>query len=102
MTYDASRRPTGLEATETGIRITWADGAVTEIGGEDLRRACPCANCVDEWTGERRFRDENAVGVGVRAMNQVGNYAFAIVFTDGHETGIFSYPRLRELGDPQA
>ena len=103
MSFDDRHRPTGLESIDSGqgLRIRWADGGATELAGERLRANCPCANCVDEWTGERRFRPENAVGVGLRKVNQVGNYAFAIVFSDGHETGIFTYQRLRELGEDQ-
>lgn len=100
MSLDPQYQPTALESRDAGagLRITWADGSVSDLDGEILRANCPCANCVDEWTGERRFRAENAKGVGVRKVTQVGNYAFSIVFSDGHDTGIFTYQRLRELG----
>jgi DUF971 family protein len=101
MSFDERHRPTGLESIEAGrgLRIRWADGATSELDSEELRYDCPCANCVDEWTGERRFRRENAKDVGIRKVEQVGNYAFSIVFSDGHETGIFTYQRLREFGE---
>lgn len=94
-------QPTALESLDAGagLRIRWADGVASDLSGETLRSVCPCANCVDEWTGERRFRPQNAVGIGIRKVEQVGNYAFLIVFSDGHETGIFTYQRLRDLGD---
>ena len=39
--------------------------------------------------------------VGIRALEPVGNYAVRIVFDDGHETGLFSWKYLFELGQRQ-
>jgi DUF971 family protein len=35
-------------------------------------------------------------------MKPVGNYAYTIAFSDGHDTGIYSFDRLLELGEPDA
>ena len=38
----------------------------------------------------------------VESMRPVGNYAYAIVFSDGHASGIFTFALLLELGQPQS
>jgi len=64
-----------------------------------LRLACACATCVDEWTGEERL-DPAAVPADVRpvSIRRVGRYAIQVAWSDGHDTGIYPFARLRELG----
>lgn len=82
--------------------IEWADGARTEYATARLRGLCPCARCVDEVTGVR-VHDPSSVSDGLthRAVELVGNYALAIAFADGHDTGIFPFRYLRDH-DPAA
>jgi DUF971 family protein len=83
---------------EAGLRITWADGRVCSYLAPGLRRSCPCAQCVNEWTGERTLRAE-AVSeeLILTDVSLVGRYALSFSFSDGHATGIFSFKYLREL-----
>jgi DUF971 family protein len=85
------------------LRIRWKDGAVTEHAARALRLACPCASCVDETTG-RALLDPATVpqNVLLLAVELVGRYALAFAWSDGHKTGIFSWPYLRELAARQA
>jgi len=80
------------------VHIDWTDGHAGRHTAYDLRLNCPCAACVDEDTG-RRTLDPGAVplDVGIRTIQQVGRYALAFAYTDGHDTGIYRYPLLREL-----
>jgi DUF971 family protein len=80
------------------IRITWSDGVVSEYQARQLRLACPCAACVEEWTG-RALLDPNAVSpfLTIMVVDPVGRYALNFTFSDGHHTGIFSWERLRAL-----
>ena len=41
-------------------------------------------------------------GVGIRAIEPVGQYAVKLVFDDGHDTGLFTWKYLYELGRDQA
>lgn len=87
-----------LQESNSRLRITWADGRVCGYEAAVLRRACPCAQCVDEWTGERTLRpqaisDELEIG----DLNIVGRYALNFRWSDGHETGIYSFQYLRDL-----
>ena len=87
------------QADPRTLAITWQDGAESVYDVRRLRLACPCANCVDEMTGKPRL-DPASVPAGVAPVNirSVGNYAIAIVWSDGHDTGIYSFERLREMG----
>jgi DUF971 family protein len=40
-------------------------------------------------------------GVGILRIEPVGNYAVRVVFDDGHDTGLFVWEYLRELGENQ-
>ena len=83
-----------------GVTITWADGAQNRFDAPNLRRACACAGCVNEWTGERTLRpDTVAEGLSFSSIAVVGRYALNFNFSDGHDTGIYSFKYLRELSD---
>ena len=78
------------------LAIDWQDGETTEYKVLDLRLACPCAACRDETSGER-ILDPKTVPPDVKPVKivGVGNYAIQIVWSDGHDTGIYSFDRLR-------
>jgi len=86
------------QESETSLRITWADGRVCEYPAAMLRRACPCAQCVNEWTGERTLKP-GAVSdeVEIADLSIVGRYALNFRWSDAHETGIYSFQYLRDL-----
>ena len=84
------------------LRITWADGRVCGYRAAALRRACPCAQCVDEWTGERTLKPQAiAEDIEIGDLNIVGRYALNFRWSDGHETGIYSFQYLRGLCEQQ-
>ncbi|TVQ55932.1 MAG: DUF971 domain-containing protein [Rhodobacteraceae bacterium] len=80
------------------LGILWADGRDQRIDVRDLRLACPCAGCVDEVTG-RALLDPATVPLDIAPARvaSVGNYALSVSFTDGHSTGIYTWPKLRGL-----
>ena len=82
------------------IQVDWADGHHTSYSSAELRRLCPCAHCVSETTGQR-ILDPASVPDYLTHLDvrMVGNYAIAIRFSDGHETGIYPFRMLREA-DP--
>ncbi len=85
------------------IVIEWADDLETTLTAPVLRSVCQCANCVDEVTG-RRVHDPASVPADLLTadVNLVGHYALAIRFTDGHDTGIYTFEHLRRAGESQA
>lgn len=82
------------------LAITWSDGAESVYDVRSLRLACACARCVDEWSGAGRL-DPDSVPADVRPVRiqPVGRYAIQIHWSDGHDTGIYPYRRLREMAE---
>jgi DUF971 family protein len=66
-----------------------------------MRRACPCAACQGEPDALGRVvkprveLTENSLKL--RQITPVGSYALQLFWQDGHGTGIYSFPYLREL-----
>lgn len=78
------------------LEIEWSDGHKTRFSAAELRSLCPCAVCVNEMTGVR-VHDANTVPADLeqRDARLVGNYALTMTFSDGHHTGIYTFPFLR-------
>ena len=88
------------QESENQLRITWADEKVCEYDAARLRRSCPCAQCVNEWTGERTLKPEAISNeIRIEDISIVGRYALNFRWSDGHETGIYSFQFLRDLCD---
>jgi DUF971 family protein len=99
--------PTGLSLTpDNRLLIDWSDGQRRSYRVRELRDACPCATC-----REKRSQPQDPLALPVlkqvqtqpltiAAMEPMGNYAYAIRFSDGHDTGIFAFDLLRQLGEP--
>ncbi|MBX3292542.1 MAG: DUF971 domain-containing protein [Acidobacteria bacterium] len=87
-----------IEENDAEISIEWSDGRVSRFTAPRLRRACPCAGCVNEWTGEKML-DESSIPDDIKfnSISIVGRYALNFHFSDGHDTGIFSFNYLWEL-----
>ena len=87
-----------LQEGDANLRITWADGRVCSYKAAALRRVCPCAQCVNEWTGQRTLQPEMISDeLEIRDLNIVGRYALNFRWSDGHETGIYSFQYLRDI-----
>jgi prepilin-type processing-associated H-X9-DG protein len=88
--------PTAVKAPHgaTVMKITWADGHVSELPHEILRGYCPCAHCQGHG-GTTTFVPGG--NLDIRGIEQVGNYAFCLTWGDQHDTGIYSYRYLRAL-----
>jgi len=80
------------------LRIRWRDGHVSEYEPRYLRLACPCAGCVDEMSG-RPLLDPRSVPEEVYPLEirYMGRYALVFHWSDGHQTGIYPFDRLRAL-----
>ncbi|PYS87064.1 MAG: hypothetical protein DMF62_13715 [Acidobacteria bacterium] len=87
-----------VEESDSEIAITWSDNSETRYSAVQLRRACPCAGCVDEWTGKKTLQEANVPeNLTFEHTSIVGRYALNFHFSDGHDTGIFSFNYLRAL-----
>lgn len=80
------------------FQISWSDGPVHQYSAYHLRISCPCALCIDEWTGEAKLKVASVSrDISIVHFSQVGNYALAFEFSDGHRTGIYTYEYLQKL-----
>ncbi len=83
------------------LSVLWADDHRSAFSSEYLRKACPCESCNDERrqaeTGLRVISKEVPVRVEMNQISGVGRYAIQIEFSDGHNTGIYSFDFLRRL-----
>ena len=99
--------PTALKRTENGsLQISWSGGQTRAYTVKELRDACPCATCREKRNATSSepaplftiLKPEEARPLTIGGMEPVGNYAYSIAFSDGHDTGIFTLELLRELG----
>lgn len=75
--------------------LVYADGVKKTLNVRALRLACPCASCVDEFTGEPLLDPASVPAeIQIRHVKSVGAYALAFQFSDGHHTGIYPWSLL--------
>ncbi len=96
-----SHLPTQIQQHDARtLAISWADGGESLIDVRALRLACGCAHCIDEWSGKPLLAPESVpVDVAPIGIHSVGRYAIQIEWSDGHDTGIYPFDRLRGLAD---
>lgn len=101
-----SPRPVNLQlAGEKVLRIEWSDGELREYSIRELRDRCPCATCREKRLAAPALSTSLPIlsaaetrPLRIVGMKPVGNYAYSIEFSDGHDTGIYTLEHLRELG----
>ena len=92
-----------IEESDSEITIKWSDDVESQYDAVSLRRSCPCAGCINEWTGEKMLNDSQVPDdLTIDHVSIVGRYALNFHFSDGHETGIFSFNFLRKLSDEKS
>lgn len=98
--------PTSLNIENGLLVIGWSDGTATKHRPVDLRNACPCATCREKKRGDEEPKPKGLLPVlslaetqplAVKKMRPVGNYAYNIQFSDGHDSGIFTFDLIRSL-----
>ena len=86
-----------------GIKIDWKDGHTSDYGLMYLRDKCPCATCSgSHGTPPRVPEADNPFqmfkpALKMLSVEPVGNYAIRINWSDGHNSGIYSYEHFREI-----
>jgi DUF971 family protein len=89
-----------LKSAEKVLEVTFEDGARFRLPAEYLRVESPSAEVQGHGPGQKQLVHGRA-DVGIRAVEPVGNYAVRLVFDDGHNTGLYSWRYLHELGMEQ-
>ena len=86
-----------LKRAEKRLEVEFDDGKKFSLPAEYLRVESPSAEVQGHGPGERRLVAERAQ-VGILELEPVGNYAVRINFDDLHDTGIYSWDYLYQLG----
>ena len=87
-----------IEENDSEISIVWSDETESRYNAAELRKACPCAGCINEWTGEKILKSDAVPdNLSFSSISIVGRYALNFHFSDGHETGIYSFQFLKQL-----
>lgn len=76
------------------VRISWTDGQCDEYRLSGLRGWCPCAGCQGHGN---KVSFVEVSGVELSGIEPVGRYAVRFKWSDGHDTGMYSYSYLREI-----
>ena len=79
------------------LEVTFEDGSRFELPFEYLRVYSPSAEVKGHGPGQETLVLGKET-VGVRAIEPVGQYAVKLVFDDGHDTGLYTWKYLYELG----
>lgn len=100
--------PTKIElGRENQLFIDWDDGQRRRYSVKQLRDECPCATCREKRSQPAEpsmsllpiLSAAEAQPLRLVGMKPLGNYAYALAFSDGHNTGIYTLERLREMGE---
>jgi len=86
-----------LKKAEKQLEISFDDGKTFSLPAEYLRVESPSAEVQGHGPGEKIIVAGRA-HVGIMELEPVGNYAVRIKFDDLHDTGIFSWDYLYQLG----
>jgi len=101
--YEADDAPWPAELrvfkAEGRIEIDFSDGRSCALPAEYLRVESPSAEVMGHGGPSSKKIVSGRRHVKIVSVEPVGNYAIRIVFDDKHDTGIYSWSYLRELGD---
>ena len=87
-----------LDKDKRVLSVSFDDGTSYALPAELLRVLSPSAE-VQGHSEAQRVTVAGKKNVGIVRLEPVGNYAVRIVFDDGHDTGLFVWEYLRELGE---
>ena len=83
------------------LEVSFSDGRRYELPFEYLRVYSPSAEVKGHGPGQEVLV-LGKESVGIRAVEPVGQYAVKLVFDDGHDTGLYTWKYLEELGRERA
>jgi DUF971 family protein len=93
------RFPTELRLSDSGrrLQVTFEDGERFTMSAEYLRVHSPSAEVRGHGPGQEVLQ-RGKESVAISRIEPVGNYAVRLVFDDGHDTGLYTWKILYDLG----
>jgi DUF971 family protein len=95
-----SRTPQNLRviSADRVLEVIWTPELVDRLPYRYLRLECPCAACINEFTGERILQPETVPqDVRPTAVEFAGNYGLKVFWSDDHNSGIYTWDHLARL-----
>ncbi|OYV40608.1 MAG: hypothetical protein B7Z81_01890 [Acidocella sp. 20-61-6] len=89
-----------LRRAENLLELRFEDGRVISLPAEYLRVESPSAEVQGHGPGQGVLVAGKR-HVGITGIEPTGNYAIRLIFSDGHDTGIYSWALLQELAREQ-
>lgn len=91
--------PTELRLSDQGrlLIVSFNDGQKCELRAEYLRVESPSAEVQGHGAGQKKIVPHKQ-DVAITNIEPVGNYAARLLFSDGHDSGLFTWDYLHELG----
>ena len=90
-----------LDGAKTMLTVSFDNGERFALPAEYLRVESPSAEVQGHGPDQKQIV-KGKKKVTIAGIEPVGNYAVRIVFDDGHDTGLYSWDYLRELGSEHA
>ena len=87
-----------LNPEKNRLAVSFEDGARYELSAERLRVESPSAEVRGHGGAQKPAPVTGKQNVKIARLEPVGNYAVRIVFDDGHDSGLYSWDYLAELG----
>ena len=99
---DSALRPVALKRDgDDRLVIEWNDGHRSVYHWTHLRKECPCAGCREDRLKPpdpfRILKPSETTPLSPVSISPVGYYAYKIVWSDGHDTGLYTLEHLREM-----
>ena len=82
------------------LEIAFDEGSRFKLPAEFLRVYSPSAEVRGHGPGQQVLQ-AGKLNVGISAIEPVGQYAIKITFDDGHDSGLYTWEYLHELGQNQ-
>jgi len=95
----AAPEPSDINLAPDGnVVVAWSDGHAGLHTPRALRLGCACASCVSEDTGKPLLDPARVPqDIKAKAFGRVGRYGISFLFSDNHNTGIYTHEHLRAL-----
>ncbi|GAA3964646.1 DUF971 domain-containing protein [Allohahella marinimesophila] len=83
-----------LDRADAVVTITWNDGTSARLSGQQLRQYCACSGCrARGLVGTALISDSSRI----EALKLIGTAGLQVIFSDGHERGIFPWDYLNAI-----
>jgi len=96
--FDKNPTEIRLNKAKDNLKVSFDDGKEFEFSAEYLRVMSPSAE-VQGHSPDQRKTVPGKKSVKISDIEPVGHYAIKIVFDDGHDTGVYSWKHLYEIGE---